>query len=693
MSTEQSLDPNLIEQTKQQIRSLVNEIAQLSKSEIAPEQYYGEFLPRVVSALAAIGGAVWTIEEQGRLVLQYQINLQQTRLRESEEAQMQHGRLLHRAITSGETQLVPPHSGSGDDKEAANPTDFLLVLGPVRTELETIGVVEIFQRADSGPNTQKGYLRFLNQMCDLAGDYFKSRQLRHFGDRQVLWSQLEEFTRVIHASLDPRETAYTIANEGRRLIECDRVSVAIRRGRKCTVEAVSGQDLFDKRSNTVGLLGQLATAVVASEEPVWYTGDTSNLAPQVEDAIQEYVDDAHSKTVAVLPLIRPAPLEEEDDPDKREAPEPPIGALIVEQIEDARVPQRMVQRVDVVAKHSATALANSLEHSNLFLMPVWRTIGKSRWLVKARTLPKTIAVSIAVVAVLLFLVLCPWPFKAHSSGNLQPVERRDVFAAIDGDVDQVFVEHGDRVVAPNPAAGVEGTLLAKLRSSDLNLKIQQNAGELLVTQEQIAAANSQLIQHARTMQKSDQIQLVGRLRELEERRATLLKQQELYSEQLKDLEVRSPIDGEVITWSVQELLLHRPVQRGQMLMQVANSAGEWQLELRMPEKRMGHIDRYRRALREADPASDLKVEFVLATDPDKTYEGAVVEINDRAEVRSEEGNTVLIKVRFGPDQKLPENLRPGAEASAKIMCGYRPVGYVLLCDAIAYVQRNILFRF
>ncbi|MDD4787177.1 MAG: HlyD family secretion protein, partial [Pirellulales bacterium] len=184
-----------------------------------------------------------------------------------------------------------------------------------------------------------------------------------------------------------------------------------------------------------------------------------------------------------------------------------------------------------------------------------------------------------------------------------------------------------------------------------------------------------------------------RLRELEERRATLLKQQELYTEQLKDLEVRSPIDGEVITWSVQELLLHRPVQRGQMLMQVANPKGEWQLELRMPEKRMGHIDRYRRALKEADPSGDLQVEFVLATDPDKTYEGTVVEINDRAEVRSEEGNTVLIKVRFGPDQKLPENLRPGAEASAKIMCGYRPVGYVLLCDAIAYVQRNILFRF
>ena len=88
MSTEQSLDPNLIEQTKQQIRALVAEIAQLAKEDISPEEFYGGFLNRVVSALAAVGGAVWTTNDEGHLALQYQINLQETRLRESEEAQV-----------------------------------------------------------------------------------------------------------------------------------------------------------------------------------------------------------------------------------------------------------------------------------------------------------------------------------------------------------------------------------------------------------------------------------------------------------------------------------------------------------------------------------------------------------------------------------------------------------------------------
>ncbi len=38
-----------------------------------------------------------------------------------------------------------------------------------------------------------------------------------------------------------KDTAYTIVNEGRRLIECDRVSVAMLKGTKAKVVAISGK--------------------------------------------------------------------------------------------------------------------------------------------------------------------------------------------------------------------------------------------------------------------------------------------------------------------------------------------------------------------------------------------------------------------------------------------------------------------
>lgn len=680
MSSEQSLNPELIEQTKQQIRSLVNEIAQLSKSDISPQEFYGEFLTRVVSALAAVGGIVWATEDEGRLALQYQINLQKTGLRNDEQGQRQHGRLLSRVMTGGEPLLVPPHSGIGeDDDQASNPTDYLLVLGPLKTDLETLGVVEIFQRPEAGLSTQKGYLRFLMQMCDLASDFLKSRQLRHFSDRQSLWTQLDDFTSLVHASLDPRQTAFIISNEGRRLIECDRVSIAIRRGRKCRIEAVSGQDMIDKRSNTVRLLGELATKVIDTRDPIWYTGDTTDMAPQVEEAVQQYVDDSHSKMVAVLPLGRPGLREEEQDPEHPEKQEPPIGALIVEQIEDSRIPDTMVHRVEVVARHSSAALANAMEHQNLFLMPVWRAIGNTRWIFQARTLPKTILISAAVLLVILCLIFVPWNFELKAKGSLEPVNRSDVFAKVDGVVKSVPVSHGKMVK--------QGETLVELRSSDLHIQMRQFRGDLSSTVQQINSKRWQ-IKNDR-LRPEEKTQLTGEVQALEEKQRSLETQLALLEEKEKDLKVASPRDGQVVTWDLQNLLDGRPVQRGAVLMQVADTQGPWQLELQMPEDSMGYIVE---AQRDAQK-KDLPVTFILATDPGVEFEGKIKEIHYSAEVRGEEGNTVLIKVEISDsvDRQLFPDLRPGAEVTAKVYCGRRSIGFVLLHKVFAFIESRILF--
>ena len=179
MSSEQgSVDSATIEKTKQQIRGLVQEIAQLSRSDLEPDQYYAEVMHRIVTALAAIGGAVWTINNERQLRLDYQINLKQNLLDPQSEEAQRHVRLLQQVISSGEAKLVPPLSGAGDSESAGNPTNSLLVLAPMKSDDSVEGVLEIFQRPDSQTGSQKGYLRFLLQMSDLVGDYLKSRKLR-----------------------------------------------------------------------------------------------------------------------------------------------------------------------------------------------------------------------------------------------------------------------------------------------------------------------------------------------------------------------------------------------------------------------------------------------------------------------------------------------------------------------------------
>jgi hypothetical protein len=262
---------------------------------MAPDEFYPAFLQRIVSALVAVGGAVWTLGEGKRLQLAYQINISESLQNSDSEEAQQHLKLLTMAMARPEGMLAPPLSAHGDAGMGANPTRYLLVLGPLVADGQVEGIVEVFQRADSQAAAQRGYLRFLMQMCELAGDWLKSKKLKQFSDRQSLWVQADQFSRMVHESLNLRETAYSLANEGRRLIGCDRVSVAISKGRKCKVESVSNQDAFDSRSNLISLLGELATKVAKTGEPLWYDGQTEDLPPQIEEILHKYVDESHAK--------------------------------------------------------------------------------------------------------------------------------------------------------------------------------------------------------------------------------------------------------------------------------------------------------------------------------------------------------------------------------------------------------------
>lgn len=694
MPSAQSPDDDAVQRAKYEIQSLVQEVVELSRrSDIEPSEFFAAAMDKSVSALAAMGGVVWLVEENAGVKLEYQVNLRQTGLIESEDAQAKHGRMLKQIIDKGEPTLIPPHSGGEGDDVAANPTPYLLVLAPIVSDRGVEGVLEVFQRTGGRPTTQKGYLRFLVQISELAGEFIKNRRLKHFVTKQSLWEQLEAFTTHVHKALDSRETAYTIANEGRRLVGCDRVTVVLRKGTKYQVAAISGQDTFDKRSNVVRLLRNLATTVARTGDDMWFTGDTSDLAPQVEKAVNAYVDESHTKQIAVLPL-RESDKQLEDTPkDRRDKKrENILGAIVIEQLVDSRPPEGMLQRIDVVRRHSATALTNAQEFETLFLLPLWRLLGKTRVLMTARNLPKTIVGGALVAGAIIALCTVPYDFNMVADAKLRPEVRSDVFAGIDGVITGVPVRHGQDVK--------EGDVLATMRSIELETQVTQLLGEIDSTQEEILTARrqQQLLSNSAQRDPSDLVQVSGKLEQLNKTLASLERQRALLKEKQDKLTITSPIDGRVLTWKVHQLIGNRTITKGQRLMEVADPRSRWQLEVYLPEAKMGHVVRHFQELRERDPEAQLEVSFILATHSAEHLSGKVEEIDTSAEVQGEKGNTVRMIVSF-PQEDLkrlvtdPANeLKVGADAKAKIVCGQRAVGYVMLHDLFEFVQSRVLFR-
>src|SRR6185436_14164569 len=93
-------DPQLVADMKLEIRTLVQEISQLASQEPGEGEFYAGFLTRVVGAMAALGGAIWTTGDSGRLKLQFQVNYRETGAEATPQGRTQHG-LLIKSVLGG----------------------------------------------------------------------------------------------------------------------------------------------------------------------------------------------------------------------------------------------------------------------------------------------------------------------------------------------------------------------------------------------------------------------------------------------------------------------------------------------------------------------------------------------------------------------------------------------------------------
>ena len=683
------VDKNLVQETKDQIRGLIQEISDLSRSDCTVEEFYEGFLMRTASALASVGGAIWVREpDQKHADLHYQINLKKTCLVDDKAAQTKHSLLLRKLMATGQPTLVPPNSGLEGDDEAGNPTEFLLVVAPLIIDQETVGLVEILQRPGTGPATQRGYLRFLNRMSQIASDFLKDRRLRSFSDQQTMWQKVELFIKSVHRSLDPKETAYTIANEGRRLIECDRVTVALTEGKKQRVKSVSGLDSIERRADQVKMLGKLATTVCKAGEPLWYTGDSSALPPQVERRLHDYVDKSHTKMLAIIPLQQPIDADETDTKPKK-----PIGALIVEQLSDARLQPLTESRVAVVADHGFSALDNALQHNSIFLMPLWKAMGKLAAPFRRSNLPKTFAVLTLLGLIGFALCVVPYSFTLGANGQVTPIHQEEIFAKLDGTLIDISAPE-------DPYETIEaGHVLATMVNNDLMVEIEQLEGELNQARaeyQKFARAESQQVDN------TEKIYIQGELSKTDRMIKGLEKALAVKRQQAQELVVRSPIRGQIVNWQPRRKLLGRPVRRGQNLMTVVAPDTQWEIELEMPERRVGHlistINESKGSDGEIDSlakvsVSELKVTFSLVSDPSEEFTGQMVEVNRNLEVKSDEGNTATVRVQFENEQVPRDLLRSGTRVRAKVDCGQRSIGYVLFHELIETTRTNLKYWF
>ncbi|MCX7385429.1 MAG: hypothetical protein DWI22_16180 [Planctomycetota bacterium] len=689
------VDENL-KKVRERVMQLAREIEQMSGQEIPPPIYFQEFLTRVVTAVGARAGVVWLLDESGRLSLLAQMNLEQTGLRETPGALGVNEKLLVEVMQTGEARTLT-HGG-----ESKLPTEHVLVLSALHKEKKCVGVVELFQRPDVPVKAQSGYMQFLEQMCGYASRFLEGRR-RNVEDNVELknqfWSDFEQFSLRLQRSLLEDEVADAAASDSRALLGCDRVSVAIRKGRSFQIRAVSGQSSVNPRANLIVAMRNLSQRVIEMGETLIYTGKVEGLAPQVEEPLAAFVQESGSRMVMLVPMFENEAMVrkqgEEEDRERRKKRPRATGCLVIEQIAESEPLPQLEQRAELLADHIGAALWNSRQYGRIFGLSLWKVMGKGLEWFRGRKLAISAAVLLGVAGLVAVMALYQLEYPIKAEGKWMPVEQTAVFATSDGLITRTGI------MIPPDQLVKKGDLLIVLQNDELDGQIEE-AKAAIEKQNNMQLAKENEIRTAQFQERSEEGEqkgsAVATVKRLEVEKQRILGDGRVAVKQLAQLEkrkaeklyIKAQASGRIPDFQLRQLLEDRPVRAGDHLFDIMNDGegSQWHMELLVEEKRMGHLLKAQRDRVVNGQSPELEGEFKLASQPEKEFTCHLTKVATRSTTDTELGTVFELTAEANAGQDLPPQ-RIGVEVTVHLYCGKTSLAYWCFGDVVEFVQKYV----
>jgi hypothetical protein len=296
-------------------------------------------------------------------------------------------------------------------------------------------------------------------------------------------------------------------------------------------------------------------------------------------------------------------------------------------------------------------------------------------------------------------VLIPYPLKMDAKGQLLPEERRWVYAPVDGHVMgfAAGLEPGSQVF--------EGQDLIKMYDVNLNKKLLELKGQIDEDRTAIdnlaaqASKSNDAAERSRLNSEKEQKQaeMNGRKAQFE----AMMERTHSVPGSLGYFWLKSPMTGTVLNSDFREQLTNRYVKPSEQLLRIGNKEGNWEVELKIPQKHIGQVLRGF----EATGQTELDVDILLSSKPTVTYRGKLArdKIGGEATPNRDDNNesepVVIAYVRLdGPgipeaDRVPRSELIAGTEVHSKVRCGNRAMGYSLFYGVWEFVYEKVIFWF
>ena len=640
----------------------IEEFKKIRSQNVPHEEFCELIMQRLVDATGAQAAVFWNCEQKP-----YQATFQKTRGRglKLNIEEQEHGKILDKVLSEQRGLLVKAEKQDGTPNGAPK-----LMLAPLAAPSRQ--VIELVVSTETQIESDQDLMKAVELAAQIAG---QPDQLQSSSQSKAISIQdFSTFIQKIHGSIERKPTWSNLANEIRLLLDCDRVSIVIKKRGRFRIVAISGQPSVNRRSNSVQLLESLAQGVLKTQTDFWYPTDAEAL-PQLNEILEIYLVDNATRSLVVKPVFQSVEQLVEDPESNASKHNPVIAGVIFEHCNEQWGQAEMDPVLDFVNVHASSALRNTKTHNDVFLFPLLNLLGKSRVLAAPRVLPKTLLAAGAILLATLFLTLYQVPFYISANGVLVPQNRNWIFAGQNGEVDEIYVQHGDLVQ--------QGSKMLKLESKELQVQVAETRGRIKVLQERKEAIENRNYFGG---QATEEQAIEDSIDSIEAEISALQEKIDLLSEQQENTVVCSPINGQVITWDVQQKLAGRTVRADQQLLEIADIEGPWVLELDVEDRRVGLL---LNGIQNSNEQK-LEVKYTLAAEPNKTFDGILIDVSNSIQFSGENSQIVRAQVQLDHEEIPLKQAKTGVVA--KIYCGYETsIGYLWLHDVSDAFNRYVWF--
>jgi len=445
-------------------------------------------------------------------------------------------------------------------------------------------------------------------------------------------------SREITATLDLDKVMATIVNATSTLIPYERCAIGILEKGRFRLGAVSGAQEVDRKDPNVRRLEDLLNWVFLSGTDVAVAqnedGEISADRPETVEKFRAIFAETGLKTfVGVL-------LKDEEGK---------LGALGFESNEHLLFDEETRDLLTILVNQATVAVRNAQLYQQVPLLGFLQPLLEKKRKLQAIPLQRRQRWGLGLVAVVLGMIVIPWPTRVEGPVRVLPTRRAAVTAGVSGVVKEVLHREGDRVKA--------GEIIATLKDEAYRASLAEATAAEAIAESEVA----------RNTQEGDAAAMFEARARRDEARA----RRALAEEELAKTLLRAPADGLLVTPHIEQRV-GQALARGAEFAIVADTA-RVTAEVAVPESGA--------ALVRADQPVALKMNPF----PTRVFRGKVERVG--AELRQEgEESFVIAEARV---ENADGALKAGMLGTGKVSTATRPLGFAILRKPLRYIWLKI----